>query len=133
MQDASASSDNAELEHMVGRLRQLDAGFEDAFRSCLAYWSPECPPPTTLFGEFGRAFGRMLRSETTREQLGPIFFLIEEMMRSQVRLVGECAATGFLESLFAEIYDEPHLVECVEKMMLEESRAHWDGWKSFGS
>lgn len=96
---------------------------QQAATDCNQEWEPEVPPITLLYSAVGRAIARAFKEfdPATRQYL---FTRIEFGMNSSDSRIGDAVATGLLEALATQVFNNRVLLDEILSAALPESRKY---------
>ena len=118
-------------EAFVRELLELEPSLQVVRDEAIDYWTPEEPPVTTLFAEFGMRVARDFDA-LGRERAGSVLALVERSVGDGDEALRTAVATGLIEALAAVAEKRPGTWERIRAAMGPASRSHADAWLAGG-
>ena len=104
----------------------LSEYLDKALKDELAYWQPQKPPLTALFGGLGRAFAEHFDSLDDRTRIKAVNMIENAISRGSDQL-GTVVATGLIESMVGRAWKKGNWRN-IRQLLGESSRNHADAW-----
>ncbi len=111
-------------------LLDISGGIREAYEEMVEDWSPEDPPPTTLYAALGYQIADDFLGYHSEARMR-IFSLVEQAMESEDEDLGEVVATGLIEALVTRAMETEGLWEQIKPLLGPQSLYHAEAWLSF--
>lgn len=95
-----------------------------------AWWRPEPPPPTILFGEIGRVLAEQFEA-LGEDRRAAAFAALESAMADEDETVANAAAVGLIEALIHRLDVSHGGWSVLEPYLGPRSRAYADAYEAF--
>ncbi len=114
-------------QRFVDSVIERNPGLQAVYREIVAYWEPDEPPITTLFGALGDRIAEDFDC-IGMALIRQIFSLVEVAMASGDRKLRTAVATGLIEGLVARAARQEGLWLRISPMLGELSLKHAEAW-----
>ncbi len=119
-----------ETDDAIQRMIRSSDHMKNAYGPIVAYWSPETPPITCVFEEFGSCLCTHAVS-MDRSELANVLSTIEELLVHGTQSVKEAVATGALECILHTADTDAFDIAILLPFLGRESKEYCRAWDEF--